>query len=423
MEQLNIFEFNGPQNYSFNSITANLKQILEQFNIGVIKFRNQYFKINENDYLEQCSYLGNCNELNIEDDLTSTILSVDRTGKALYRNIKFSFGKIDYAYYGYRNCLYQPIEIIDVKISEWKELKKLSTKYNLYQTKTELLKIARENYPYAMDFVEKYSCVEDFLMAPYLETLCKAGYDFVDDIVKSHGNYREKGLVENFNRLCQPGTKPKTIFKTSKAVYTTLKHEVNLSLWDAYRKLDKFGRINQDTIKQTYEFGFNEKDLVSINSILNKQYEGNPVFSWESLTNYLQRLDMYEAIEKREALMLLNDYLMMCQQLKVKPKIDGDSLKREHDVLARLSRQVKNQEIKDKLDRKCLELTKYNYEEEVYFIRAIKGQDDLIDEASQQHNCVASYSNRIIKGESLIYVMREKIRNGTCQNLHFVIYC
>ena len=60
------------------------------------------------------------------------------------------------------------------------------------------------------------------------------------------------------------------------------------------------------------------------------------------------------------------------------------------------------------LYRKCLELTKYNYEEEVYFIRAIKGQDDLIDEASQQHNCVASYTHRIIKGESLIYVMREK---------------
>ena len=259
-----------------------------------------------------------------------------------------------------------------------------------------------------MDFIEKYSCVEDFLMAPYLETLYKAGYDFVENLLKSHGHYREKAIVENFNKLCQPGTKPKTIFKTSKAVYTTLKHELNLNLWDAYRKLDKFGRINQDTIKQTYEFGFNEKDLISINSILNKQYENRPVFTWETLTNYLQRLDMYEAIEKKEALMLLNDYLMMCQQLNVKPKIDGDSLKREHDVLARLSRQVRNQEMKDKLDRKCLELAKYNYEEEIYFIRAITSYDDLIDEASQQHNCVGSYSRRIINGESLIYVMREK---------------
>ena len=105
MEQLNIFEFNVPQNYTFSSITTNLKLILEQFNIGVIKFRSQYFKINEKDYLEPCSYLGNCNELNIEDDNTATILSFDKTGRALYCNIKFSFGEIKYEYHSYRNYL------------------------------------------------------------------------------------------------------------------------------------------------------------------------------------------------------------------------------------------------------------------------------------------------------------------------------
>ncbi|WP_080678410.1 PcfJ domain-containing protein [Ruminococcus albus] len=34
--------------------------------------------------------------------------------------------------------------------------------------------------------------------------------------------------------------------------------------------------------------------------------------------------------------------------------------------------------------------------------------DDLLDEATQQHNCVASYAQSIAEGRSLIYVMREK---------------
>ena len=86
--------------------------ILDQFNIGVIKFRKNYFKINENAELEQCSFLGNCKVLNIEDDLTSIILSFDQTGHPLYFNIKFSFGAVQYEYRSWNNCLFKPIQIL-----------------------------------------------------------------------------------------------------------------------------------------------------------------------------------------------------------------------------------------------------------------------------------------------------------------------
>ena len=52
---------------------------------------------------------------------------------------------------------------------------------------------------------------------------------------------------------------------------------------------------------------------------------------------------------------------------------------------------------------------RYNidYHENVYFVRPITEYDDLLDEAAQQHNCVASYADRIAKRQSRIFTMRE----------------
>ena len=51
-------------------------------------------------------------------------------------------------------------------------------------------------------------------------------------------------------------------------------------------------------------------------------------------------------------------------------------------------------------------MAKNDYQDGKYLIRAIRDYDDLLDEAKQQHNCVASYSNAIGERRSLIYVMR-----------------
>ena len=54
----------------------------------------------------------------------------------------------------------------------------------------------------------------------------------------------------------------------------------------------------------------------------------------------------------------------------------------------------------------CKYMAKNDYQDGKYLIRAIRDYDDLLDEAKQQHNCVASYSNAIGERRSLIYVMR-----------------
>ena len=283
---------------------------------------------------------------------------------------------------------------------------KMQANCHFIQPENELADILKKHHPYAAEWAEKMNFdVRSVLMAHHLEILDKAGFEFVRSF-KDYTIVKDEQCVL-FNRLCQYGTKPKDIFKTSKIVYTVLKKETRLEIWDVYRKLMKLGKIGPDSIQQAYDNGYSERDLEYMNSILAKKYENKPIFTWDSLVQYLGRLDTFEAISNKEAIILLKDYLTMCSQLNMKPRVDGDSLKREHDIAARNCRLRRNEMIAIQMQHNCEVMKKYDYSENLYFVRSIRNYDDLLDEANQQHNCVASYGGAIAKGTSYIYVMRE----------------
>ena len=285
-------------------------------------------------------------------------------------------------------------------------------------------KLEEENvytYEFAKDEVIEYP--EILYMAPELEQLKKAGYGFVDTFLHraSVNSFRSmfdrKDEYDCFNRLCRPGKNPKEIFKTDKVLYSILKEETDIKLWDIYRKMYRAGKVQKDTITYAYENRITQRQLNQMNELLSKRYDGKPVFTWESLQNYMHRLDMFQAIEWEEGIQLLKDYLNICNQLEMEPRIDSDSLKREHDVAARiLTRKRQEEWAKEHAaenDRRmkafqdaCQYMAKNDYQDGKYMIRAIRDYDDLLDEAKQQHNCVASYSNAIGERRSLIYVMR-----------------
>ena len=127
--------------------------------------------------------------------------------------------------------------------------------------------------------------------------------------------------------------------------------------------------------------------------------------------NYLQRLDMYEAIVCKDALVLLRDYLAMCRKIQIRPRVDSDSLRREHDVTARnyliMASKQRNERANEGIRKTWEAMSRLDYKEDIFMVRAIQSVEDLNNEASQQRNCVASYADRIVKGESWIFVMRE----------------
>lgn len=242
------------------------------------------------------------------------------------------------------------------------------------------------------------------LSFPTLEILDKAGFRIVQEIYTSSFKTSEKDM---FLRTFKSGSSPKEIIQMPKRYYNLLKDVTDISVWDNIRKLVKNTDVGTDAIRLVLHDNAFLRNINSVYAILKAKWDNKPVFTVEKLVSYLKRIDTYEAIDTDEGLILIKDYLQMCQILHIKPVIDGDSLKREHDVCARLVREKRNEELAEKMQSKCDELQKYNYSEDIFMIRGIKDYDDLIDEAKQQHNCVASYAKSIASGDSCIYVMRE----------------
>ena len=303
---------------------------------------------------------------------------------------------------------YDDSYITDYRFSKWSAVKnvRLAPDYVFIQPREELARILKDRKPYTEEWRRRNMAdVECCILAPYLEILDKAGYCFVRQFLKY--DTLNSADTEALGRLCKDGTKPKDIFKTGKPVYTALKRECHMNMWDCYRKMFKFGRINSDTIQQAYDMHLDGQQLDYINSILSIKYDDRNVFTWQTMMQYLVRVDTFEAIPTREALPLLNDYLHMCKQLKMKPRTDGDSLKREHDIAARNVRNRRDEIMAEKMQASCERMKRYDYSENIYMVRGIRDYNDLLDEAGQQHNCVASYGSRIAQGASLIYVMRE----------------
>ena len=297
---------------------------------------------------------------------------------------------------------------------KWRLLTSLPVDKPIFlQTEAVREEIFKETMPYTYKYYMADNTPfskELLMMCPQIELLEKAGYKFVRQL-NYYPNSFESDVVTAFNRLIKfernPG-KLQNIFKTTKEVCKILKEEGNLTVWDRIRKLEKFSKSSPDEIQVIYDNHYNDRELANIQHILKQQYHDKHVFTFRSLVNYLNRVDQYEAIEAEEALQLISDYLGSCRLLDMEPKIDGDSLKREHDVAARLVREKRNEIEARKMAEGCKKLQQYNYENDRYIIRGIRNYDDLLDEAKQQHNCVASYSSRIANGTSLIFVMRRK---------------
>ena len=352
-----------------------------------------------------------------QKNIDTTVIFVDGNGVPWSNKITFHFNNALFVPYqsardyevGRSIDFDRPVSLEKMEFTKWKVFAKYPEpgSYMLLNNQLDLWDILEKTNPYALEVAKQFDCTNPllFFTCPQMEQLAKAGYDFVENGIR--GFWRQSKEIDAFNRLTQPGTKLKNIFKTSKDVYTTLRGETDLEIWDVYRKMAKTGKLTKETIEQAYWSHFDADDMKMVNSILNRRHEGKPVFTWHTLMNYLQRLDTFQAISAREAFPLLNDYLTMCEQLEIKPRIDSDSLKREHDVTARTIREKRDEILEKKMENACEYLSENDYSEDIFFIRGIRNHSDLIDEAKQQRNCVGSYGQRIINHQSLIYVMRE----------------
>ena len=218
--------------------------------------------------------------------------------------------------------------------------------------------------------------------------------------------YRSIGMFTQWNRIFKAGTKMKDICSLPTQLIHSLWNNPDLSQWDTSRKMIALRGCTPDEVIRLSE----NNDRVRMNKIdeiIRAKYDDKPIFTVETLLNYINRLDVYQGVYEWEALDLIRDCLSMCRTLNRNPKdvFEKDSIKREHDLLMRSKRNYVDSEIQEGISKSCTD--KFAYKNDQYFVRQIKSYEDLVDEGTRQHNClVNAYSKRIAEGTSLIYVMR-----------------
>ena len=313
----------------------------------------------------------------------------------------------------------------------WKNIKNIDSGISNYFHRCNIINsvedILKETNPYGYAFaVQEKIHPLALVFFPQLEQLKKAGYSIADTIISKFNDsfnasiygWRCLRLDSNdykmIGMMFHKGTSLYEMLGFSRDIAKEMKDVDSIKFWNICRKLMKKNLLNVESLRFLKEANYDDKSFQSLYSIVTKGVDGRNYFTIPSLLRYLRKVDMYEAIDHKEALMLIQDYIRCCHMLSVNPRFDSDSLKREHDVMARNARTMieKNRriEMNEKMKSACANLHKYDYKEDIFFVRAIDSFDDLLDEPTQQVNCVSGYANSIAKGTSKIFVMRETAR-------------
>lgn len=211
-----------------------------------------------------------------------------------------------------------------------------------------------------------------------------------------------------WNRNFKEGKNIKEITGLPSNVLKALWVNEQIAVWDTVRKMISLRGCTPDEAIRSIDRHYRPEQFAKIDEILRAKYDDKAVFSYTTLFNYLDRLNVNEAIDADCALDLIRDCLTMARQINEEPTfMERDSLKREHDLLMRRQNETRDARLDVAIQARYND--KYYFEDDHYLVRQIKSYDDLIDEGSQQHNCLRyAYSRAIANGTSLIYVMRKK---------------
>ena len=104
----------------------------------------------------------------------------------------------------------------------------------------------------------------------------------------------------------------------------------------------------------------------------------------------------------------LADLLKMCEFLEIDYLPLPTNIKEVHDKTAERFNEYKEKKYEDLLNTIAEKNKIFIPDNEDYQIIIPSSSKDFINEGIQQHNCVASYANRVANGECLIFFIREK---------------
>lgn len=181
---------------------------------------------------------------------------------------------------------------------------------------------------------------------------------------------------------------------------------------------DRFMGLTKDYIPFIQEFNLDIDELIALSYLKIKDI------------NYIRRLkyldkDNLEYLKKNVNLKILldktdfglksrfheyKDYLILAKKLKLNLKdkkiLYPKNITKAHDKLLNEYEQKKDKILNNKIKKRFKELENNTFQNNKYIIFPAKDMNALIEESSQQNNCVRTYAERIADGECDIYFMR-----------------
>lgn len=289
------------------------------------------------------------------------------------------------------------------------------------QDEEDLEDLVKKHEPYLYKFLKEHK--QNMLLGicfPKIEILYKAGYKLAKDIIDSGKDFNMKTV----RGLCNmKGTNPRSILRVPNYALPDLK-DADLERCHFLRLVSQLHGISEKEYKWYAESGLTRKDLGYFNIKGDEfsqdhyliMYFGNDLktpYIW--FTKCIEYLKKTAGEHISRIIHTIMDYKRMCNELGIKFDKSPEYLVQNHDMVAKLYRKTQARLEKEKRKREELgalkiidECKKYNFEDDEFFIRSVENRNDITDEASQQHNCVASYWQRVAIGETMIFFMRRK---------------
>lgn len=178
---------------------------------------------------------------------------------------------------------------------------------------------------------------------------------------------------------------------------------------------DRFG-VDKEYIRFIREHNLNSDELEILAYIQKKDINMVKEFSnLRDLSDFREyKIDLYK-LKKRTDYSDRNhheyiDYLGFAKKLKYdlsnNKYLYPTNIRIEHDRLLKIIDFKKNRAINKKVKVRYRDLKKNTYKNKQYIIFPAKSVDEMIDESSQQSNCVRDYAERYAEGKCDIYFMR-----------------
>lgn len=180
---------------------------------------------------------------------------------------------------------------------------------------------------------------------------------------------------------------------------------------------ERFMGLSKDYLSFIQEYNLDIDELIALSYL--KVKDINYIKRCEGLNQW----QLEELHKKVNVMTLLNktdfnghsfyeyrDYLDFAKKLKLNMKdksiLYPKNIKQAHDKTLKEYEDKKDKLLNNSIMKRSKKLKCNVFETKKYIIFPAKNMDSLIDEASQQNNCVRTYAERIANGECDIYFMR-----------------